>query len=63
VRKTDAELNKITMAKMVEIHDPHLYHEVYFGGGHIEKPSEDIRTLYWYMDEAELSKYVKTRGR
>ena len=28
-----------------------------------KKPSEDIRTLYWYMSETELSNYVKRRGR
>lgn len=28
-----------------------------------KKPSEDIRTLYWYMNETELSNYVKRRGR
>lgn len=28
-----------------------------------KKPSEDIRTLYWYMSKTELSNYVKKRGR
>ena len=38
IRKTEEELSHIAMDAIINKHDPHLFHEVYFGGGHIGEP-------------------------